>query len=147
MQAFNLQAFNKKRLQQRRFPVKFAKFLRTLFFTKHLRWLLLANGAPYLVKLQVTLFIKKNWTSFTRDFYHNLKKNFIPEKPFGKHIFAEYFSMAAYWKFENYASLFKRKKASTISGNTFFHWEIWKHETEGMLTWVRNKLTVCLLLI
>ena len=29
------------RLQRRCFPVKFAKFLRTSFFTEHLRWLLL----------------------------------------------------------------------------------------------------------
>ena len=29
--------FSKKRLQHRRFPVKFAKFLRTPFFTEHLR--------------------------------------------------------------------------------------------------------------
>ena len=33
--------FIKKRLQHKYFPVKFAKFLRTPFFTKHLRWLLL----------------------------------------------------------------------------------------------------------
>ena len=31
----------KKRLWQRRFPVNFAKFLRTPFLTEHLRWLLL----------------------------------------------------------------------------------------------------------
>ena len=31
----------KNRLQQRCFSVKFAKFLRTPFFTEHLRWLLL----------------------------------------------------------------------------------------------------------
>ena len=33
--------FTKNRLQQRRFPVKFAKFLRAPSFSKHLRWLLL----------------------------------------------------------------------------------------------------------
>ena len=33
--------FIKKRLQPRCFPVKFAKFLRTPFFTEHLRWMLL----------------------------------------------------------------------------------------------------------
>ena len=31
----------KLRLQHKCFPVKFAKFLRTAFFTEHLRWLLL----------------------------------------------------------------------------------------------------------
>ena len=34
----------KKRLQRRGFPVKFAKFLKTPFFTEHLQWLLLKNG-------------------------------------------------------------------------------------------------------
>ena len=33
--------FVKKRLQYKSFPLKFAKFLRTTFFTEHLRWLLL----------------------------------------------------------------------------------------------------------
>ena len=33
--------FIKNRLQHRRFPVKFVKFLRTPFFTEHLWWLLL----------------------------------------------------------------------------------------------------------
>ena len=33
--------FIKKRLRHRCFPVKFAKFLRTTFFTEHLQWLLL----------------------------------------------------------------------------------------------------------
>ena len=34
--------FIKKRLQHKSFPVKFAQFLRTPFFTEHLRWLLLS---------------------------------------------------------------------------------------------------------
>ena len=38
---FQASNFIKKRLQHRCFPVKFAKFLRTPFFTEHLRWLLL----------------------------------------------------------------------------------------------------------
>ena len=33
--------FIQKRFQHRCFPVKFEKFLRTLFFTEHIRWLLL----------------------------------------------------------------------------------------------------------
>ena len=33
--------FLKERLQHRSFPMNFAKFLRTPFFTEHLRWLLL----------------------------------------------------------------------------------------------------------
>ena len=37
--------FIKKRLQHRRFPVNIAKFLMTLFFTEHRRWLLLHTGA------------------------------------------------------------------------------------------------------
>ena len=34
--------FIEKRLQHRCFPMKFAKFLRTPFFTEYLRWLLLS---------------------------------------------------------------------------------------------------------
>ena len=51
--------FIKKRLQHQGFPVKFAKVLRIPFFKEHLWWLLLTMGAPYLVKLEVTFFIKK----------------------------------------------------------------------------------------
>ena len=36
--------FIKKRLRDRCFPVNFAKFLRTPFFTEHLQWLLLNNA-------------------------------------------------------------------------------------------------------
>ena len=83
-------------------------------------------------------------------FLPEFKKSFIPEKPFAEHICLQnifrYFSIAANWKFENHVSLFNRKKASAISANTFSHWEVLKHETEAMLTWVRNKLTVYLLI-
>ena len=41
--------FTKKRLQHRCFPVKFAKFLRTTFFTEHLRWLLLEMERHFIV--------------------------------------------------------------------------------------------------
>ena len=87
--AFN---FIKKRLQHRRFS---AKFLRTPFLTEHLRWLLLAMGAPYLVKLQVTFFIKKI-ELHSPGFLPQFKKSCIPEMPFAGHTFAECFSMAAY---------------------------------------------------
>ena len=57
--------------------------------------------------------------------------------------------MAVYWKIENHVSLFERKKKRksvittfAISGNIFFRREVFKHETEAMLTWVRNKLIV-----
>ena len=38
----------KKRLWQWYFPGNFAKFLRTLFFTEYLQWLLLTNGIVFL---------------------------------------------------------------------------------------------------
>ena len=38
----------KKRLWHRRFPVKFAKFLRTAFFMEHFWWLLLPFLNPFL---------------------------------------------------------------------------------------------------
>ena len=41
LQALMHAALLKKGLQDRFFPVEFAKFLRTSFFTEHLRWLLL----------------------------------------------------------------------------------------------------------
>ena len=49
-----LKAFNviKSRLQYRRFPVNFAKFLRTPFFTEHIRQLLLEVShelSPYYI--------------------------------------------------------------------------------------------------
>ena len=44
------------------------------FFTKHLRWLLLAMGVPYLVKLQVTFFIKKVELHSPKIFAEILKK-------------------------------------------------------------------------
>ena len=36
-----------KRLKHRCFPVKFAKYLRTPFFTEHLQWLLLQRLKKY----------------------------------------------------------------------------------------------------
>ena len=45
--------FCQKRLQHKCLPVKFAKFLRTSFFTEHLRWLLL-NGHFCLVRCVIT---------------------------------------------------------------------------------------------
>ena len=40
---FILKTSLKKRLLRRRFPVNFKQFLRTSFFTEHLRWLLLSD--------------------------------------------------------------------------------------------------------
>ena len=45
--------FIKERLQHSCFPAKFAKFLRTSFFTEHFRWLLLFT-LPYLHLLAYT---------------------------------------------------------------------------------------------
>ena len=45
--------FCQKRLQHKCLPVKFTKFFRTLFFTEHLRWLLL-NGQCCLVRYVIT---------------------------------------------------------------------------------------------
>ena len=43
----------KRRLQQRRFSVKFAKFLRTSFLTEHLHWLLLYHCKLHLYRLRI----------------------------------------------------------------------------------------------
>ena len=50
--------FIKKRLQYRYFPMKFAKFLRTPFFTEHLWWLLLSALKKYIFSR--TVYIKKD---------------------------------------------------------------------------------------
>ena len=51
----------KKRLWRRCFPVNFAEFLRTLFVTEHLRWLLL-NWEPDKINLNGTeIKSSKNW--------------------------------------------------------------------------------------
>ena len=52
--------FIKKRLQYRCFPKKFAKFLRTPFFTEHLWWLLLSALKKYIFSRTVN--IKKDST-------------------------------------------------------------------------------------
>ena len=44
----------KKRLRHRCFPVKFAKLLRTTFFTEHLRWLLLIFEVATLKNVETT---------------------------------------------------------------------------------------------
>ena len=41
-----LQAFNKNRLQHKCFPAIITRFLRTLVFAEHLRWLLLVSRGP-----------------------------------------------------------------------------------------------------
>ena len=57
-----LQACNfvKRRLQHRCFPVKFAKFLRTPFFTEHLRWLLPEQKLSIGIKSIKIIKIKKH---------------------------------------------------------------------------------------
>ena len=47
--------FIKSKLEHRFFPMKFANFLRTPFFTEHLRWLLLKvmNSSRYLRVLPI----------------------------------------------------------------------------------------------
>ena len=47
-----------------------------------------------------------------------------------------------FWKKKRKGNQWLRPFASAISGNTFFHLEVLKHETEAMLMWVRNKLPV-----
>ena len=46
--------FFKKKFQHRCFPVNFAKFLRTAFFIKHLRWLLLKHTSYFLQRSIIT---------------------------------------------------------------------------------------------
>ena len=64
MQAEGLQLFFKKTLRGRCFLVKFAKFLRTPFFTEHIWWLLLE------ISYEVSLYcIWEQWTVSFRGTY------------------------------------------------------------------------------
>ena len=47
----------KKRLWHRRFPVNFAKFLRTPFLTEHLQWLPLSNYSLSILTFSIFLFL------------------------------------------------------------------------------------------
>ena len=49
--------FLKKRLWHRRFPVNFAKFLRTPFLTEHLQWLPLSNYSLSILTFSIFLFL------------------------------------------------------------------------------------------
>ena len=77
---------------------------------------------------------------------------------FPRTTFIECLSMATCWKIENHFHFLKEKKKrksvikifqfcycgqiSCFKFQTCFHWEVLKHETKAMLTWVRSKLTV-----
>ena len=50
----------KKRLWHKSFPVSFAKFPRTPFLTKQIRWLLLKRLSKRVVSLEVTIFTKNS---------------------------------------------------------------------------------------
>ena len=58
----------KKRLQQRCFFVNVAKFLRTLFITEHLLWLLLFYGDVFFSMGRLSSFLNfmKTWAKFTK---------------------------------------------------------------------------------
>ena len=62
----------KKRLCHRCFPVNFAKFLRTPFFTEHLRWLLLKKVICWYRKLIIHIII-----SFICNFWQAINKSNI----------------------------------------------------------------------
>ena len=65
-------SFIKKRLQHRCFPVKFAKLLRTPFFTEHLRWQVIKASA-YLTSL-VTFNLAKNTWVFSKSTIKTVKR-------------------------------------------------------------------------
>ena len=57
----------KKRVRYRFYPVNFAKFLRTTFFTEHLRWLLLdiLLNRSILLEMFYKTVVLKNFAKFT----------------------------------------------------------------------------------
>ena len=69
--------FIKKRLKHRCFPVRFAKLLRTLFFTEHLQWLLSAFiKSTY--ALWIKLICRDSGTSIFLRILPNFKKHYWP---------------------------------------------------------------------
>ena len=68
--------FITKKLQQRCFPVKFAKSLRTSFLTQHLQWLLLYHCEIHLYRLRIFLKIQLNFALFLK-FFSSLIPSFF----------------------------------------------------------------------
>ena len=59
----------KKRLQHRRFPVNFAKFLRAPFFIEHLRWLFLSSINEVEILIATSILTTFNQRHFHRIFF------------------------------------------------------------------------------
>ena len=79
----------KKELCHRCFPVNFSKFLRTHFFTEHLRWLLLYFSATVHTGSDVLQFLKKVIVKFyQKSFFHVLLHLVLPRflKKVGKTV-------------------------------------------------------------
>ena len=68
--------FITKKLQQRCFPVKFAKSLRTPFLTQHLQWLPLYHCEIHLYRLKIFLTIQLNFALFLK-FFSSLIPSFF----------------------------------------------------------------------
>ena len=65
---------SKKRLWRRCFPLNFAKFLRTPFLTKHLRWLLLEQNNSLKRTMRKLTNLNKEWKDNLLVLcYHNLE--------------------------------------------------------------------------
>ena len=88
----NLSACNfiKKILQHRRFPMKFAKFLKTPFFTEHLRWLVLSVVMlqySYLLQLKASIIERARRIYYLKCFTYILKINDPAIEPCGDPAF------------------------------------------------------------
>ena len=92
------------------FSYEICEIFKNFFFTEHLGSLLLATGAPYLVKLPVTFLFKK--LNFIHQvFLPQLKKSFIPEKPFaGFILFQNVFQWLRIEKLKTTFHFLKEKK-------------------------------------
>ena len=79
--------FIKERLQYRCFPVNFAKFLRTRFFTEQLQWLLLIilNYTIYGIKLKMHILcqgeLPQLYTNLANLYFPMNLTNFVPKSP------------------------------------------------------------------
>ena len=72
----------------------------------------------------------KKLTFIYQEFLAQFKKSFIPEKPSVERILLQ--NVFQWLRIEKLKVTFQL--FSAMSGNTFFHREVLKHETEAMLT-------------
>ena len=107
----DLSNFIKNKLQHKRFPMKFSKFLTARFLQNT------SGGCFWQWELHIWYSYRLHFLlkKFTRNFCLNFKKGFLET-----HTFAECFLMVAFSKSENlHVSIFERKKEKRMTIKIF----------------------------